>query len=317
MRLDSTQKSEDRFVVIDVGGTAIKFALMDAKANILEKGEVPTPLTGLEDYLDALEGIYRRYEKEAVGIAMSAPGTIDSDTGYFYTGGYLQAFIHDINVQELLEKRCGVPVRIENDAKCAALAEAWSGSLKDCKDGVVIVLGTGVGGGLVHNGRLHKGKNFAAGELSFLIIGDDLNDDNSYMSNAGGSIGLRQKAGKAMGADPETLDGRMIFARANEGEEAVIAAIHEFTWPIARLIYNIQVFYDPEKIAVGGGISRQPLLLQSIRKNLDRIYQEMKYPVVIGQKAEVVPCKYLSDSNLIGALRHFLLSMDDLNTEAM
>lgn len=310
MKLDFVDAKTDRFLVIDVGGTAIKYALMDAGAEIFEKGEVPTPLTNLEDYLNVLKRLYHRYENQVRGIAMSAPGAIDSDTGYFYTGGALQDFVHDINLQEMLENQCGVPVRVENDAKCAALAEAWSGSLKDCKDGAVIVLGTGVGGGLITNGRLHKGKNFAAGELSFLIIGDDLNADDSYMAHEGGSIGLREKAGKAMGVDPETLDGKMIFERANAGDEAVIAAIEQFTWPIARLIYNIQVFYDPEKIAIGGGISRQPLLLSMIQKNLDRIYREMKLPVAIGQKADVVCCRYLNDSNLIGALRHFLTSME-------
>lgn len=118
------------YLAMDVGGSAIKFALMDQGASFVEKGEVKTPLTGLDDYLDALESIYRKYEKQVKieGIAMSAPGTIDSDRGYFYTGGYLQDFVHDINLKELLEERCGVPVQIENDAKCAALAEVWMGA---------------------------------------------------------------------------------------------------------------------------------------------------------------------------------------------
>lgn len=303
-------KDTDRFLVIDVGGSAIKFALMDTSAAILEKDEVPTPLTGLSDYLQTLETIYRRYEGQVCGIAMSAPGAIDSDTGYFYTGGMLQEFIHDINLQELLEERCGVPVRIENDAKCAALAEAWTGSLKDCMDGVVIVLGTGVGGGIIKDGRVHKGRNFTAGELSFLIVGDDLTDDRSYMANLGGTVGLKTLAAEAMGADPDSLDGRMIFERANAGDEAVIQAVDAFTKPLARLIYNIQIFYDPEKVAIGGGISRQPLLLELIRKNLEYIYDHMTFPVVMGQKAEVVPCRYLNDANLVGALRHFLTGME-------
>ncbi|MDY4969057.1 MAG: ROK family protein [Lachnospiraceae bacterium] len=223
----------------------------------------------------------------------------------------LQEFIHDINLQELLEERCGVPVRIENDAKCAALAEAWTGSLKDCRDGVVIVLGTGVGGGIIKDGRVHKGRNFTAGELSFLIVGDDLTDEHSYMANLGGTAGLKTLAAKAMGADPDSLDGRMIFERANAGDEAVIQAIDAFTKPLARLIYNIQIFYDPEKVAIGGGISRQPLLLDLIRKNLEYIYDHMTLPVVMGQKAEVVCCRYLNDSNLVGALRHFMTSMEE------
>lgn len=103
-----------------------------------------------------------------------------------------------------------------------------------------------------------------------------------------------------------SLDGRKIFELAREGNEGVIQAIDDFTRPIARLIYNLQVLYDPEKIAIGGGISRQPLLFERIQKNLDRIYEQMKLPVIIGQKAEVVSCRFLNDSNLIGALRHFL-----------
>ena len=99
MVLKDINMDTDRFLVIDVGGSAIKFALMDASTVILEKDEVPTPLTGLEDYLQTLEDIYRRYEGQVRGIAMSAPGAIDSDSGYFYTGGYLQDFIHDINLQ--------------------------------------------------------------------------------------------------------------------------------------------------------------------------------------------------------------------------
>ena len=304
------QKNGDLFLGIDVGGTAIKYALMNGDSEILEKGETPTPLTDLETYLDALESVYLPYKGNVKGIAMSAPGTIDSDRGYFYTGGTLNDFVQNLNLQELLEERFQIPVRIENDAKCAALAESWNGSLKGCSDAVVIVFGTGVGGGILKDGRIHKGRNFSAGELSFLIIGDDLAKDQSYMNHEGGTIGLQERAGKALGVAPETLDGRKIFEMANQGDERVIAAIESFTYPIARLIYNIQVFYDPEKIAIGGGISRQPLFLQMIQKNLDRIYRDMVHDVVIGQKAEVVCCEYLSDANLVGALRHFLLSME-------
>lgn len=95
---------------------------------------------------------------------MSLPGRMDSNKGYLYSGGMLQ-YNRGKNIVEILEKRCPVPITIENDGKCAALAEAWIGNLKDCDDGIVVILGTGIGGGIIKDKKLHKGKHFMAGEI--------------------------------------------------------------------------------------------------------------------------------------------------------
>ena len=156
--------SEKKYLVIDVGGTSIKHAVMTESTEILENGKTPTPYDGLEKYLETLTGISRRYalQTEIEGIALSVPGIVDSDKGFQFTGGSLQ-YISNLPLASVLAEKCGVPVTVENDGKCAALAEAWNGSLKGCKDGIVILLGTGIGGGIIKDGKVHKGKTLLQG----------------------------------------------------------------------------------------------------------------------------------------------------------
>ena len=161
---------------IDVGGTAIKYGLIDSEVNLTDKGEVPTPYDGVEAYLDVLERLYRGVEDKVQGIAMSVPGVIDSENGICVSGGNLR-FIENFNLAGELGRRVKVPVTVMNDAKSAAMAEARWGALADCRDGVVIVLGTGIGGALIKDGRVHFGKNFAAGMSGGIAYVLDENSD--------------------------------------------------------------------------------------------------------------------------------------------
>ena len=146
-----------KYLVIDAGGTAVKYALMNESAKILERGKFPTPGYvdhTLEDFLQRLDVVVEKYQKQIEGIAVSMPGMLDSRKGYCVTGGML-AYFSEVPVVQLLEQRYKLPVTIENDGKCAALAEKWKGSLKDCRNGAVVVLGTGVGGGIIIDHKLY------------------------------------------------------------------------------------------------------------------------------------------------------------------
>ena len=89
--------------------------------------------------------------------------------GRLYAGGAYLHLLEGKSIFEVLKDRCPLPMTIENDGKAAALAEAWKGNLKDCRDGVAIVLGTGIGGGLIKDGKIHRGKHFGAGEFSAIV----------------------------------------------------------------------------------------------------------------------------------------------------
>lgn len=294
------------FLVFDVGGTAIKYAVMNEKAEIIEKGSTPTPMDSIEKFIDVIGEIFDEYKDKIAGIAMSMPGRIDSNRGYLFTGGSLE-YNTDKEIVSILKKRCPVPITVENDGKCAALAEAWLGSLNECDDGIVVILGTGVGGGIIKDKKLHKGKNFIAGEFSFIFTNNAAFDSQVSHIWAGqaGVSGLCIPVAKSKNLPIEEVDGLKVFEYANNGDQEVLNILDDYCHRLALQLFNLQYIYDPERIAIGGGISKQELLIKCIKDNIEKHYNNLK-PPFMPIKPEVVTCKFYNDSNLIGALYNYL-----------
>ena len=137
-----------QYLLIDIGGTFIKYSLADEQARKISGGKVPTPLTNMDDLLAAIEGFAAPLQGQFVGCAISMPGRIDTRNGIAHTGGMLSSFMREQPFAAQVEARLGVPVTIANDGKCAAAAEAWTGALAGVENGLVLVLGTGIGGGI-------------------------------------------------------------------------------------------------------------------------------------------------------------------------
>ena len=151
------------YLVFDVGGTFVKYAWMSMDGNIQEKGKYPTPTKegeSVPEFVESLGQIYDKYKDQGVeGIALSLPGLIDAENGIIRNGGGIKN-LKDAHLAELLGARCdGVKISMENDGKCAALAEVWMGNAKGCKNAAVVILGTGIGGGNVINGHVQRGKD--------------------------------------------------------------------------------------------------------------------------------------------------------------
>ena len=292
-----------KILVIDVGGTFVKFAVMNEKAEILERGKIPTPHNSHEEFINKIVEIYKSVEVE--GIALSLPGIIDSERGICITSGAL-GYNNGCNVVEELEKICGVKVTIENDAKCAGLAEAKLGSLADVEDGFVMVFGTGVGGAFIKNHELHRGKHFSAGEISFIL--EDLPGGKiKPFGNVCGVPELLESYAQIKNLSIEEVTGEKFFQAVSEKDNDALDCLDKFTRRVAIRIFNIQMMFDPGKIAIGGGISAQESFIDSIRANFDKIYREeiLEHKVEM-PRAEIVPCKFLNDANLIGALMCWL-----------
>jgi predicted NBD/HSP70 family sugar kinase len=295
------------YLVIDVGGTFIKFSVMDGDTNFYERGSVPTPRTSIEDFKETIGSIYDRFSTRIQGIAVSMPGRIDSKNGYAYTGGSI-SYNYDKDIVNILQSRCPLPIHIENDGKCAAMAELWKGSLSDCTNGLAVVFGTGVGGGIIQNKKLYKGSHFFAGELSY--IKTNLNDTPCSMDNMWGIISGAKGLSSLVAAhknfskeEKENLDGKKIFTMAAEKDADVLHALNEFTRIIAVQFFNLQCILDIERIAIGGGISAQDLLISLIRDNLNKLYVG---PFEKLPRAKIVRCRFQNDANLLGALYSFL-----------
>ncbi|MBR3347430.1 MAG: ROK family protein [Solobacterium sp.] len=301
--------SSNNYLVFDWGGTFLKYAIMDETTAILEKSKVPSPAIddSVEDLYERIDPIIRQYQSEVKGIAVSMPGMLDDKTGYARTSGALK-FLAGSNVAKEMRERYGLPVSIENDGKAAALAEHWKGSLKGCSNCAVVIIGTGIGGGIILNNQLLVGKDFSAGEYSYMAVDERKTDTTDGYWCRYGHVGLSRMVASRTGEDYQPLDGIEIFRRIRNHDEQAIAALKEFTYGYAVQIYNLSVLLDLEKIAIGGGLSEDPLLMdylnagiRSFRERLPFGSENEHLPI-----AELVVCKYRNDANLIGALYHHL-----------
>lgn len=294
-----------KYVVCDIGGSSIKYGLMDEEGHFIDKGKIVTPKS-LGELYQVLTSIYQHYD-DVAGVAISMPGAIDPERGYTYTSGALGYYNNTEFVKEL-SAYIPVPITIGNDAKCAANAEVGYGALKDVDDAYVIVLGTGIGGCLVMNHKVVPGKHFASGEVSGLLT-DYHHPKNvkDVWATRCGIQGLLEHVQEALGEEIQ-LSGIEIFERANHGDEKVIAGIDAFAREVAIQIININTIVDLERVAIGGGISVQPLLLQLIQKNYDDIYHYYQQYAFPWAKVEIVNCQFNNDANLIGALYQHLIS---------
>ena len=292
-------------LILDIGGTAIKAAVIDKNRNILKREERKTPHTSQQELITQIKDIYKNCS-DVEGIGLSMPGIIDSERGYIHTGGSL-TYNCDCDFKGLLEECCGKEVYIENDAKCAALAEMWCGSLHNIKNGMVLVLGTGIGGGLIIDGKLVKGTNFSAGEISYLCLEQSRFGQPDAMAGMICSTGgLLEMAKKEMHI--EQMDGREFFSKLEKGDKVLDGILEKFCRKIAILVFNLQMTLDLQRISFGGGISRQPRLINKIKEQVHQLFlneQIRKFSPNLPEP-EVVSCKFFNDSNIIGALYHYL-----------
>lgn len=291
-----------KVLVIDIGGTFTKYACMTDEMKILTRGKIETPKEKREHLIEAIGRLYDEMP-DISGIAISMPGIIDSDNGYCSMGGALR-YNDDFYLQHSLYERCPVKIHIENDAKCAAMAEAAVGNLKDVSDGFVLIFGTMIGGSFIKDHKLHKGKHFSAGEVSYII--SDKNEKPNYDTVWGNRCGLPHLCrmfAERKGLILQNVDGIQIFNAVNEGDETAIDCLQQFTKEIAVQLFNLQTILDPERFVIGGGISAQPVFIEYIKNHLEAMYAACPYKV---PHAEVVSCKFQNDANLIGALQCFL-----------
>lgn len=330
------------YLVFDVGGTFIKYALMDLKGKIYEKHKVPTPFQegetdkhgkevtpytvdpeeGIEAFLNQIDIIYGTYSKEyqITGIAMSLPGQINVNQGIVYGGGGLP-YLDRVPLGNLISRRCdNIPVALENDGKCAALAEVWIGNAKDCKDACVLVFGTGVGGAVVIDRKIHHGVGMLAGEMSFIADGikmedlddlrplEDVKEEDDYQfpnclwTQQSSVLALRRHVAKAKGMRWQDINGEQIYEMAENGDTEVQQILEEMYFNIAWHCCNLYIVLAPEIILIGGGISEQPKFFEGVVKyvtklrRMSHIYSRMKIDL----------CKFGNDSNLLGALYNFM-----------
>lgn len=300
-----TQKN---YLVFDIGGTNLKYGLLNNAGQLIEKHRITTPKQGLTKFLTETKRIIEKYQDQIKGIAFSCPGKIDHSSRTVYFGGSLP-FLDGLQLATELEKHFDIPVSIENDGKAAALAELWLGNLKDISNGAAIVLGTGIGGGIIINGKLVQGTHFQAGELSFMI-NDKTQSDLEMLAGFNTSAVMMIEAIAKELQFEDIHDGPIVFEEIKAGNPIATKIFMSFCRNIAILILNIQSVVDLERFVIGGGISAQPLVVETINQQYDQVLNELPLVKQTFTRPNIYNSKFHNDANLYGALYHLLLQLD-------
>ena len=303
-------------LAIDIGGTFIKFGLVDNDFRISNQSKVPTP-SSLDNFWITLESIISSFKNVISGIAIACPGEINSKRGFVFKGGLIP-YLTAIPLGTRLSKTFQLPVKVINDADAAALAEARYGSLQDLDCGAALVLGTGVGLGLISQGDLltplsvtrylrspsTQSKSQTALPFQWELFMHGL---VSLVDNKGSAVGFVHEASQLLGLIQD--DGLAVFSAIGENQsEDLNLLFKDYCHEIAVLILNLQSLFKLDGVIIGGGISSQNALIEGIVNAYEELFNEK--PELGFEPITIQACHFHNDSNLLGAASYFASEND-------
>ena len=304
------------YIGIDVGGTNLKAGLVREDGQILAVERTPLAFENPEQFARTLAQLGQSVLHQAgipasdvVSAGIGIPGAV-AGGDILYT---CNIPLRDVPLSRLFQQHLDVPVLLENDANCAAVGEWLCGAGRGTQQFIVVTLGTGVGGGLILNGKLYSGSGMV-GEVGHMVIqhgGAPCNCGRRGCWEAYASAtGLIRMTREAMEAHPESLlhtvaaqsgcvEGRTAFDAAVQGDETALALCRDYVSYLAAGVTNLINILQPEAVAIGGGVAAAPdgLLLTPLREIVEREC----YPRHTGQIPRIVRAELGNDAGIIGA----------------
>ena len=305
------------YIGIDLGGTNIAAGLVDDMGTLKSKASTPTfkhrPPEEIADdmvrLIKELLGDTKIDISDLKGVGIGIPGTVNDKTGEIIYVVNLN--MNGFNIAEHIQKSVNVPVRLANDADCAALGE-YTVSGKNASRFVFVTLGTGVGGGVVLDGKIYTGFNGIGSELGHMTLikgGEQCGCGKRGCYEAYASVtALNRDTKRAMESHPESLmnelvkmrgkvSGRTAFDAMREGDKAAAEVVKNYTEYVAEGIVSIENIFQPEVIVIGGGISKEgDYLLNPVREYVEK----NRYNKHLKQ-TEIKIAKLFNDAGIIGA----------------
>ena len=307
---------------IDLGGSNIVAGVVDENYKIVARASCKTAVPRPESEIcDSMAEVAKKAvekakitldEIESIGIGV--PGAVNPKTGVIEYSANL--FFHNWEVVKMMEERLGKKVIIENDANAAALGEYLAGSAKGSKNAVAITLGTGVGGGIIIDGKIYSGSNFAGAELGHMVIVKDGKECGcgrkgcwEAYASATGLINLtKQKIlsekleysymYKLCKGDLNKVEGRTAFDAMADGDPTAKAVVEEYLGYLATGLVNIINIFQPDILCIGGGISNQG---ENLLAPLRKIIESERYTKHNDKQTVVCTCSLGNDAGIIGA----------------
>lgn len=330
----STDKPVEQIVLaVDIGGTKIAVAAITTHGQILSRLIVPTlqkgPEAGFQQLIDLLEKLLEQSSlnlKQVIGIGIGIPAVLEKETDFIIWGPNLQGW-KNVDLRSALEKHFKLPVCIEYDGHTAILGEWWMGAARTFSSAVSIIIGTGVGGGLVLDGRLIRGINRLAGAVGWFVLDQNADSDpvkakalGSWESRTAGP-GIANRAMQLLETKPEIhsilaekdrkITAEDVFEAAKQGDKLALMITSEEAELLGMGIANIVSLVNPEIIVLGGSVgSNSDLLLPQIKAMVERYAQPIS-----SQSVKIVTSRLGADAGLFGAAYGMMLRLgnDDLN----
>ena len=278
---------------VDIGGTTCKMGLFDTSGRLLDKWEIPTNKENrgagiLSDVAAAVEAKLVKEgigKDEVAGIGVGVPGPVNSQG---VVSGCVNVGWGTVDVEAELGSLTGFAVKAGNDANVAALGEMWQGGAKGCKDVIMVTLGTGVGGGIIVDGKVVAGFDGAGGEIGHITI-DPAEQETCNCGRRGcleqytSATGIVRLAKKKLAADPretslrnhEPLTARDICDEAKAKDAAALELVDEVCKILGTALSNIACVVNPEVIVIGGGVSKAGEILT---ERVQKYYKEAAFP---------------------------------------
>jgi len=305
---------------VDLGGTNIAVGVVNEEYKIIGLGKVKTnsPRPAEEIFDDIAKAVFMAVEDagltmddiESVGIG--TPGSVNQDNGTIEFSNNLG--FHNVPAKKMLEERLGKPCAFENDANAAALGEAYAGAGKGSKNLIAVTLGTGVGSGIILDGKVLSGSNFAGGEIGHTVImvnGLPCNCGRSgcWEKYASASALVEQTKAKMLenkdslmwdevDGDIEKVNGRTSFNAMYKGDVAATEVVDTYIQYVAIGVTNIINIFQPDVLCIGGGICGEgDRLLNPIREFVEK----ERYSKYASKQTVICKAELGNDAGIIGA----------------
>ena len=309
---------EEKWLVgVDLGGTTIKMAFINQYGEIISKWEIDTDKSGKTITTDIAKAIDRKLDElgqpksKLVGIGMGAPGPVNMSTGLVYETVNLGW--KDYPLKDKLEVATSLPAVIDNDANIAALGEMWKGAGDGAKDLICVTLGTGVGGGIITNGEIVHGVNGAGGEIGHITSipegGAPCNcGKNGCLETVASATGivrltLEELSNSSINSvlreqfeQTGNISSKMVFEAVKENDPVALHVIDYVAFHLGFALANLGSTLNPEKIVIGGGVSKAG---DQLIKPVKNQFRHFAFPRVVDQ-VDITVATLGNDAGVIG-----------------
>lgn len=307
---------------VDLGGTNIVSAVVDENYNIISKANTPTnaPRPAEEIFDDIALTINEAVKKAGISfgdiasVGVGTPGSVNKDKELIEFANNLG--FDNVPAYRLLRERIGCQtVYFDNDANCAALGEALAGAGRGVKDFIAITLGTGVGSGIIVDGKLVTGVNYTAGEMGHMVIvcgGEQCNcGRRGCFERYASATALIQQTRDAMSMDPFTkmwdivkdgdiknVNGKTAFDGMRAGDETATNVVKKYIGYLACGIVNIVNTFQPEILCIGGGVGNEK---ENLLAPLRKLVSAQTYSIHAEKQTKICAAQLGNDAGIIGA----------------